>query len=78
MDSDDAELDQLQAAYKEAVEIWVAAIRAEEALASVHHSVVELDAWENAHFAAEDARAKAEATKAAYEGVLRSRLFGFD
>jgi hypothetical protein len=74
---DDAELDRLQAEYKAVVDAWVALIRAEEALASVHHSVAELDKWEAAHFAAEEARAKAEAAKAAYEDGLRSSLFGF-
>ena len=76
MDVDDAELDRLQSAYKAAVDAWVTAIRAEEALASVHHRVAELDRWENAHFLAEDARGKAEAAKAAYEAGLREQLFG--
>ena len=78
MDVDDAELDRLQSAYKAAVEAWIAAIRFEEALASVHHRVAEVDAWENAHFLAETARGKAEVAKAAYEVGLRSQLFGID
>jgi hypothetical protein len=73
---DDARLDRLQNAYKAAVETWITAIRAEEQLASVHHRVAEIDAWENAHFLAEDARGKAEAAKAAYEAELRSQIFG--
>jgi hypothetical protein len=44
------ELDQLQANYKAAVDDWVEAIRAEEALASGNHSVAELDQWEAACF----------------------------
>src|ERR1700684_1625335 len=44
------ELDQLQAAYKAAVENWVAAVREEEVLASGNHNVAELDKWEAAHF----------------------------
>jgi hypothetical protein len=44
-------LDQLQAAYKAAVDKWVAAIREEEGLASGNHNVAELDQWEAAHFA---------------------------
>ena len=75
MDVDDAELDRLQNAYKAAVDSWVAAIRAEEALASVNHTVAEVDSWENAHFVAEDARSAAEVAKAAYEAALRSRFF---
>ncbi len=78
MSDDDAELDRLQAAYKTAVETWVTAIRAEEQLASVHHSVAEVDKWENAHFLAEDARRDAEAAKAAYEDALRANLFDID
>jgi hypothetical protein len=72
---DEAKLDRLQNVYKAAVDTWITAIRAEEALASVHHSVAELDMWENAHFLAEKARTKAEAAKAAYEAGLRSQLF---
>lgn len=78
MDVSDTELDRLQSAYKSEVEAWIAAIRAEEALASVNHTVAEVDLWEGAHFAAEDARANVEAAKAAYEAGLRSRLFGID
>jgi hypothetical protein len=77
-DDDDAELDRLQSAYKAAVETWITAIRAEEQLASVDHSVAEVDKWENAHFLAEDARHDAEAAKAEYEDALRERLFDID
>jgi hypothetical protein len=78
MSNDDAELDRFQIAYKAAVETWVTAIRAEEALASVDHSVAQVDKWENAHFLAEDARRGAEAAKAAYEDALRASLFDID
>lgn len=78
MDIEDAELDRLQGAYKAAVDTWVAAIRAEEALASVNHTLAEVDAWEGAYFKAEAARADAEAAKAAYEAALRSRFFDID
>jgi hypothetical protein len=78
MDDDDAELDRLQSAYKAAVDTWITAIRAEEELASVHHTVADVDTWENAHFLAEEARGNAEAAKAAYESALRARFFGFD
>jgi len=78
MDDEGIDLDRLQAAYKAAVDVWVTAIRAEEALASVNHTVAEVDLWENAHFLAEHARGKAETAKAEYEAALRSRLFGID
>ena len=50
MDVDQTALDQLQADYKRAVDEWVTAIRAEEALALLDHSVAKLDQWEGAHF----------------------------
>ncbi len=73
-----AELDQKQAEYKAAVEGWIAAIRHEEELASAaEHSEAELDQWEAAHDAEEDARKKAKKAKAAYEDALREEFFGF-
>lgn len=76
MDNEDVELDRLQGAYKSAVDTWVAAIRAEEALASAHN-LVQVDKWEAAYFVAEEARHKAHAAKAAYEKMIRSKFFGF-
>jgi hypothetical protein len=76
MGVEDAELDRLQRAYKAAVDTWVTAIRAEGALASVNHTLADVDLWENAYFLAEAARGKAEADKAAHEAALRSKFFG--
>jgi hypothetical protein len=39
MKGDDAELDRLQSANTAAVDTWVTAVRGEEQLASVHHSM---------------------------------------
>jgi hypothetical protein len=72
-----AELDRLQSSYKAAVEEWVAAIRKEEALASVDHSEADVDAWEAAGFTEDDAREKAKEAKKAYEDALREEFFGF-
>lgn len=72
-----AELDQMQSAYKSAVEEWVAAIREEEALASGNHSEAELDAWEAAGFKEEEARNKAKEAKEQYEDALREKFFNF-
>ena len=72
-----AELDNLQLCYKAAVEEWIAAIRKEEALASVNHSVAEVDQWEQAHFDEDEARAKVLQAKEAYEDALRRKFFGF-
>ena len=72
-----SELDRMQASYKAAVDAWVATIRAEEALASVNHTVAEVDAWEQAAFLEEDARSKARTAKKAYEDALREEFFHF-
>jgi hypothetical protein len=72
-----SDLDQKQAAYKEAVDQWVAAIREEEALASVNHTEAEIDAWEAADDREEDAREKAKEAKKNYEDALREKFFNF-
>ena len=77
MADDTAELDQMQAAYKAAVEDWIAAIKQEEALASVNHTVAEVDKWEAAHFAEDSIRSKVKAAKKRYEDALREKFFGF-
>ena len=71
------ELDQLQADYKAAVDAWVAAILEEEALASVHHSVAELDQWEAAHFREHKLHKEVDYRKRLYEDALRREFFGF-
>ena len=75
--SDHPELDTLQAAYKEAVETWIAAIRKEEALASVNHEIAEVDQWEKAHFEEDEIRGIVKAAKEKYEDALREKFFGF-
>jgi hypothetical protein len=71
------DLDQLQAAYKVAVELWIAAIREEESLASGDHSEAEVDKWEAAGFREEELREEAKAAKKRYEGGLREKFFNF-
>jgi hypothetical protein len=46
MSSEHPELDELQTAYKAAVESWISAIRNEETLVSANHSMAEIDRWE--------------------------------
>ena len=77
MQDDTSELDQLQSTYKAAVEEWIAAIKQEETLASVNHSVAEVDKWEAAHFAEDDIRSKVKAAKKKYEDALREKFYGF-
>ncbi|MBV9909134.1 MAG: hypothetical protein JOY52_16415 [Hyphomicrobiales bacterium] len=71
------ELDQLQADYKAAVENWVTAIRAEEALASGNHDVAELDKWEAAHFREHKMHKEVDYRKRLYENALRKEFYGF-
>jgi len=72
-----SELDQMQAAYKAAVEEWIDAIKQEEALASVDHTVAEVDRWEDAHFKEDDIRNKVIDAKKKYEDALRLKFFNF-
>jgi len=74
---DISRLDQMQSDYKAAVEEWIAAIKQEEALASVDHSVAEVDKWELAHFKEDEIRTKVKAAKKRYEDALRKEFFGF-
>lgn len=75
MKEESKDLDQLQSAYRAAVEEWITAIREEEGLASGNHSVAEIDQWEQAHFREEDLRNKAKAAKKEYENALRFKFF---
>jgi len=76
-DVEHPELDQLQSAYKAAVEAWISAIRSEEALVSANHSMIEIDRWEKAHLDEDEMRNTVKAAKASYEDALRSKFFGF-
>jgi hypothetical protein len=72
-----SDLDQLQTAYKTAVDNWITTIREEEALASGDHSEAEVDTWEAAGFREEDARDKAKEAKKEYEEAIREKFFNF-
>jgi hypothetical protein len=77
MSLNDGNLDRLQAEYKAAVDLWVGAIRQEEAHASVNHTLAEVDTWERDAMNEDEARQQVRAAKAAYEGALRERFFHF-
>ena len=77
MQNDPSELDQMQTAYKAAIEEWIAAIKQEEALASVDHSIAEVDRWEQAHFREDEIRTKVKTAKKHYEDALRKTFYGF-
>ncbi len=77
MTQETADLDQLQADYKAAVEAWVTAIRHEEQLASGDHSIAEVDLWEQACFNETESRDKAREAKRRYEDALRQKFYHF-
>lgn len=77
MAEDYSHLDEKQRAYKAAVDAWVEAIRAEEALASQAHDLHEVDKWEAAHFREEEFRNLAKNAKREYEDAIRKEFFGF-
>jgi hypothetical protein len=72
-----SELDLLQQAYKTAVDRWIDAIRQEEALASVNHTMAEIDQWEAASFREDELRSQVKSAKALYEDALRRKYFNF-
>jgi predicted RNase H-like HicB family nuclease len=71
------DLDSLRGAYKRAVEEWVAAIRAEEDLATPDHAIPAVDVWEHAGFTEEEARSRAKQARKEYEDALRKVNFNF-
>jgi hypothetical protein len=70
------DLDQLRLAYKKAVDEWVDAIRAEEALATSDHSMTAMEKWDDAHFREHDAHSKVTDARDAYKDALRSANYG--
>ncbi len=65
------DLDRLQKAYKDAVNVWIAAIREEENLATPDHSIVAWERWEQAGFKAQESQEQATVAKEAYKDGLR-------
>jgi len=71
-----ADLDQLRLVCKKAVDEWVDAIRAEEALATPDHSMIAMEAWDDAHFREHDAHTKVTGAREAYKDALRGVNYG--
>jgi len=71
-----ADLDQLRIDYKKCVDLWVLAIRAEEALATEDHSMIAMEKWDDAHFREQDAQEKATQAREAYKDGLRQVNYG--
>jgi hypothetical protein len=65
----DEDFDELLSDYHQAVDNWVTALRAEEALANDDHSMVEMEKWDAAGFA----EAVAKKARDRYKNALRKR-----
>lgn len=74
---ENTELDKLRSDYKAAVDRWIAAIRAEENLATPDHSMIAVEKWDLANFTEEDARNAAKAARQEYQDALRQVLYNF-
>ena len=73
----DSDFDKLLSNYRQAIDSWVSAIKAEEALANDDHSMVEMEKWDAAGFTAHDAEAKAKKARDLYKNELRKKNYGF-
>ena len=74
---DDQDFDQLLRSYRQAVDAWVGAIRAEESLATEDHSMVQMEKWDDAGFQLHDAESTAKKARDVYRNALRKRNYGF-
>jgi hypothetical protein len=73
----DPNFDELLWLYKEAVDRWINAIRAEESLATNDHSMVAMELWDDAGFKLHDAELTAKKARDAYKNALRKKNYGF-
>ena len=73
----DIDFDKLLSDYRQAIDSWVSAIEAEEALANDDHSMVEMEKWDTAGFAVDDAEAAAKKARDQYKSALRKKNYGF-
>ncbi len=73
----DEDFDQLLSDYRQKIDSWVAATKAEEALANNDHSMVEMEKWDAAGFVAHDAEAAAKKARDRYKNALRKKNYGF-
>ena len=69
--------DQLLQDYKQAVDAWVNAIRAEEALATDDESMVAMEKWDTAGLHVHDTELTAKKTRDLYKNALRKKNYGF-
>lgn len=73
----DAHYDDLLNTYRQAVDRWLAAIRAEESLATDDHSMVAMEKWDAAGFEVHDAELAAKKARDHYKNELRKKNYGF-
>ena len=71
------DFDKLLHEYKTAIDAWVDAIRAEEALANDDHSMVELEKWDAAGLHVHDTELTAKKARDHYKNALRKKNYGF-
>jgi hypothetical protein len=69
--------DQLLQNYRQAVDAWVNAIRAEEALATNDESMVAMEKWDTAGLQVHDAELAAKKARDLYKNALRKKNYGF-
>jgi hypothetical protein len=72
----DTNLHDLRLSYKAAVDEWVEAILAEEALATPDHSMIAMEQWDAAHFKEHDAHTRVTEARDAYKDALRTVNYG--
>jgi hypothetical protein len=71
------DFDKLLRDYKTAIDAWVDAIRAEEALANDDHSMVEMEKWDAAGLHVHDTELTAKKARDRYKNALRKKNYGF-
>jgi hypothetical protein len=69
--------DQLLQDYKQAVDAWVNAIRAEEALSTDDESMVAMEKWDTAGLHVHDTELTAKKARDLYKNALRKKNYGF-
>ncbi len=74
---EDLNFDQLLADYQEAINAWVDAIRAEEALANDDHSMIGMEKWDAAGLHVHDTELAAKKARDQYKNALRKKNYGF-
>jgi hypothetical protein len=73
----DSNFDQLLQNYRQAVDAWVNAIRAEETLATDDESMVAMEKWDTAGLHVHDTELTAKKARDLYKSALRKKNYGF-